>query len=154
MTRGQQKQEALARMKILQMSDEVIFQFREYDKIFVSYLDVDCKMLGDDHRKKFLVVPFEPWADALLERDISRIENCINFIETEYGGLVYHICVQGTEVVLLYASQWDDEWKDDRWDICGCRPQVAGLLTLDGAGQPKIGRAILEPACGGVVRRE
>ena len=153
-TREQQKAEALARMKIMQMSDEVIFQFRENDKIFVSYLDVHHKLMDNDHLKKFIVVPLEPWLNAMTENDISRIKRRIAEFETEYGAFVYHVCIQGSSVILLYISQWQEEWVEDRWDISGPGYQVAYVTDLEDDISSNIRRVVLAPACGGVVRSE
>lgn len=154
MTREQQKAEALARMKIMQMSDEVVFQFREHDKVFVSYLDVYNRLMDNDHMKKFIVVPFEPWINAMSDNDICRVEKRIKKFEEEYNALVYHISWQGPFVTMLYVSQWDEEWKEDRWDISGKGYQVAYVMNLEDDILSELGGVILEPACGGVVRRE
>lgn len=154
-TREQQKAEALARMKIMQMSDEVIFQFREHNQVFVSYLDVYDRLLDSDHHmKKFIVVPFEPWINAMSDNDICRVEKRIKKFEEEYNALVYHISWQGPFVTMLYVSQWDEEWKEDRWDISGKGYQVAYVMNLENDILSELGGVILEPACGGVVRRE
>lgn len=154
MTREQQKAEALTRMKIMQMSDEVIFQFREHDKVFVSYLDVYNRLMDNDHMKKFIVVPLEPWTNAMSDNDICRVEKRIKKFEEEYNALVYHISWQGPFVTMLYVSQWDEEWKEDRWDISGKGYQVAYVMNLEDDILSELGGVILEPACGGVVRRE
>ncbi len=153
-SRQQQKDEALARMKILQMSDDVKFQFKEFDKIYMSYLDVDHKLMGSDHMKKFIVVPLEPWEDAMPENDISKIKRRIAEFETSYGAFVYHVCVQGKRVILLYVSQWEEEWVEDRWDISGPGWQVAYVMDLENDYCSAIDRVSLVPACGGVVQSE
>lgn len=130
MEKARQKQEAIARMKMLKLSPNII---REFDKEGIVNLSENGGILY--------------WLT-------SEQQTMVDEFEAENNALVYHVIHDFTEFgelySLLYVSKYDEEWEYDREDlkygtalvyvknvtdeICsefgsiGIRPQFGGLV--------------------------
>lgn len=130
MEKAKQKQEAIARMKMLKLSPNII---REFDKEGIVNLSENGGILY--------------WLT-------SEQQTMVDEFEAENNALVYHVIHDFTEFgelySLLYVSKYDEEWEYDREDleygtalvyvknmsdeVCsefgsiGIRPQFGGLV--------------------------
>lgn len=98
------KQEALKRMKVLQLRPDVISKFERRDAIRESFLGtISC-----------------PLYDV-----VKRIKE----FEEESGGLVYHVIENYYEDIghllsFLFVSKYDEEWEQDMDDLNYMTPLV------------------------------
>lgn len=86
-----QRNEAIKRMKALDMSQKAIEALEQHDQIAVSIADSVSFLIKDDIRD--LIKKFEQKYNAY-------VYHCI-YCETEFG-ILYN---------LLYVSKYEDEWK-------------------------------------------
>lgn len=100
MTRQEQKQEALKRMKLLKLHNNVINEFKKEDVVYYS------------ERQNRIFDGILYWVSNKPE-----FVEIIKEFETEYNALVYHAQLTRTTfgdcLTLLYVSQYDEEWQMD-----------------------------------------
>lgn len=138
MTREEQKQEAIKRMKILKMLPSVIEDFETKDIVFYS----------ETFSKDFQGILY--W--------VSNKEEFVEVIkdfETKYKALVYHAILGhyefGTCLSLLYVSNDEDEWTADHNDLSE-NIAYAYVHNFDVPEFSEFGTIGLKPVNGGIVR--
>ena len=133
-----QKQEALKRMKMLHLMNEVINDFKENDKVYYSerqnsFFNATLYWL-DNHQE---------WADKVKE------------FEKRTGFLVYHCQLTYTEfgalLSLFYVDKDEENWEQDRKDIQD-REVFVNVLNLDDDFCSDYGYIGIQPSMGGVTR--
>lgn len=131
MTREDKKTEAIKRMKLLKLHDNVIEEFQEEDKLNVS------------EGSGFLY-----WASD-AQQEMARK------FEAENNAVVYHILhniVCGDEhLAFLYVSDYEDEWEYDREDLKSGYP-LAYVKNLSCDFCSEFGSIGVEPSFGGLKR--
>lgn len=131
-TKEKMKQEALARMKLLDLHPNVIKEFETEGKINYS-----------SGRSAILF-----WATDEIREVVRKFEN-------QTGYLVYHAMDNETDighmVTLLYVSTEMDEWAADKQDLQeGCPLAYVENLTYPDCSE--FGSVGVKPFNGGVVR--
>ena len=126
-----QKQEAITRMKMLNLYPNVIEEFEKENVINLSESGGILYWLDDEQRA--MVKDFETKHDAVVYHVIHDY--------TEFGELYS----------LLYVSKYKSEWKDDRNDLkygCAC----AYVKNMDEDWCSEFGSIGIKPQFGGLVR--
>ncbi len=131
MEKAKQKQEALERMKMLKLSDNII---REFEKDNIINMSENSGILY--------------WLE-------EKEQAIVNEFETKHDALVYHVIHNYTEFgelyALLYVSNDEDEWGYDKDDIkCGCVLAYVKNVTDDWCSE--FGSIGVKPQYGGLVR--
>ena len=131
-TKEQMKQEALARMKLLDLHRNVVRDFETEGKINYSW---GC--LGILY-----------WATGEIGEVVQKFEN-------QTGYLVYHVIHNNTEIgrmlTLLYVSTEMEEWNADKQDLRkGCPLAYVENLTYPDCSE--FGSVGVKSLNGGVVR--
>lgn len=131
MEKVKQKQEAIARMKLLKLHENVI---REFEKEGIVNLSENGGFLY--------------W----LNGDQQAI---VDDFEKEHGALVYHVIHNFTEFgelyALLYVSKDEDEWEYDRDDLkAGCALAYVKNIADDFCSE--FGSIGIKPQFGGLIR--
>ena len=131
-TKEQMKQEALARMKLLDLHPNVIKEFELEGKLNYSE-----GMLG------------------ILYRATDEIGEVVHNFENQNGYLVYHVIDNHTDIgrmlTLLYVSTKMTEWAADKQDLCeGCPLAYVANLTYPECSE--FGSVGVRSCNGGVVR--
>ncbi len=126
-----QKQEAIERMKMLKLSDNIIREFEKEGIINIS------------ENGGFLY-----WLD-------SDQQAIVDEFQAEHNTLVYHVIHSYTEFgelyALLYVSDDEDEWGYDKDDIkSGCVLAYVKNVTDDWCSE--FGSIGIKPQYGGLVR--
>ncbi len=126
-----QKQEAIERMKMLKLSDNII---REFEKEGIINMSENGGFLY--------------WLD-------SDDQAIVDEFQTEHNALVYHVIHSYTEFgelyALLYVSDDEDEWGYDKDDIkSGCALAYVKNVTDDWCSE--FGSIGIRPQYGGLVR--
>lgn len=131
MTRQEQKQEAITRMKMLKLHINAINEFEKEDVINLSEHGGILYWLNDDQMEY------------------------VKTFEQKYNSVVYHVIHNITEfgelLAFLYVSDSEEEWGYDRDDIkegYAC----AYVLNLDDDMCSEFGSIGIKPQFGGVVR--
>ena len=126
-----QKEEALKRMKKLKLHPNPIREFKKEGKLNAS------------ERMGALI-----W---LTEEEQEKVRE----FEEEYGGLVYHVIHQYTNIgelySYLYVSKYEEEWHIDNTDL----DYGQALAYVYNASDPilsEIGTIGIKPCAGGVIR--
>ena len=131
MEKSKQKQEAIDRMKMLKLSENII---REFEKEGIVNLSKNGGCLY--------------WLD-------SDQQAIVDEFETEYDALVYHVIHTYTQFgklySLLYVSKYEDEWEYDRDDLQQGYPIVYVKNASDDTCS-EFGSIGVRPQFGGVVR--
>jgi hypothetical protein len=135
--RGRQQVEALARLKMLNVSQSVIRDFKD-GVIFYS----------ERQSKVF---------DGILYW-ISNEDSFVNIVDTfekEHNALVYHAQLSHTEfgdmLSLLYVSKNEKEWKLDLEDLEQSKA-IAYVVNIDAGDLSEFGTIGISPKNGGVTR--
>lgn len=130
--KNRQREEAVARMKLLKLHSNVIGEFKT-GKLNLS----DRAILY--------------WVED------EEMKTVISEFEEKYNAVVYHCIVNNTEfgklLSLLYVSAHEEEWELDRFDLLKKFP-YAYVANLDDDLCSEIGRIGIQPAWGGVLRTE
>lgn len=132
-TREQMKQEALARMKLLNLHPNVVNEFRNEDNL--NYSEGTLGILY--------------WAT-------DEMKQIVESFEKRTGYTVYHLIDNNNEEIghmltLLYVSTEMEEWTYDRRDIQdGCPLAYVENMTYPDCSE--FGSVGVRPANGGVVR--
>lgn len=131
MTRHEQKQEAIARMKMLKMHDNPIREFEKEDKINQS-----------EHGGLLY------WLDELQEQYVKAFEE-------KHKAVVYHVIHNYTDIgemlSFLYVSDSPDEWEYDRDDLKQGYA-YAYVMNLDDEYCSEFGSIGIKPQFGGLTR--
>ena len=129
--KAKQRTEALRRMELLKLHENVIDDFKE------------ISLLNQSEHGGILY-----WVEGETERKIREWEE-------KTGNLVYHVIHDYTEfgelLSLLYVSQYEDEWESDREDIQDGYA-VAYVMNLTDDWCSEYGSIGIRPQWGGVVR--
>lgn len=131
MEKAKQKQEALERMKLLKLHNNVV---KEFDKEGIVNLSENGGFLF--------------WLD-------SDQQAIVDEFEAEHDALVYHVIRSFTEFgelySLLYVSKYEEEWEDDRNDIKNGIALVY-VKNMDEDLFSEFGSIGIKPQFGGLVR--
>jgi hypothetical protein len=131
MTRQEQKQEAIARMKMLKMHENPIREFEKEDKINQS-----------EHGGILY------WLDEQQEQYVKAFEE-------KHKAVVYHVIHNYTDIgemlSFLYVSDSPDEWEYDRDDLKQGYA-YAYVMNLDDEYCSEFGSIGIKPQFGGLVR--
>lgn len=132
MTLKEKKEEAVARMRLLNLTPKVIKEFSERRKVYLSF------------------------GGLLLNLSTSQKEKIHNF-ETENNCLVYHVIYDHTSfgemLTLLYVSKYSEEWEQDRADIKEGFP-MAYVINLDNDEFSEFGSVGVKTYNDGLIRTE
>lgn len=137
-----QKQEALNRLRILQMKyglmKNVITEFEKEDTLYYSeYVSKYCPAL------------------LYWISNKEEYENAIKQFEKEHNALVYHSILThttfGTILTLLYVSENQEEWQEDREQLNEELP-FAYCVNLEDDNCSEFGGVQIGGAMGGIVR--
>ena len=131
MERNIQKQEAIHRMKMLNLHGNVLREFEQENRLnmseyggFLYWLDSDQQAIVDE-------------------------------FEAEWNALVYHVIHSYTSIgemlTLLYVSNYPEEWEYDRLDLAEGYP-LAYVKNLDDPFLSEIGSVGIECRIGGLIR--
>lgn len=131
MTKQEQKQEAIERMKMLKLYPNII---KEFEKENIVNLSENGGILY--------------WLD-------SDQQAIVDSFETEHNALVYHVIHSHTEFgelySLLYVSKYEDEWETDREDLKDGYAFVY-VKNVDDDSCSEFGSICFKPQFGGLVR--
>ena len=129
--KAKQRTEALKRMELLKLHENVIDDFKE------------ISLLNQSELGGILY-----WVEGEMEKKIREWEE-------KTGNLVYHVIHDYTEfgelLSLLYVSQYEDEWETDREDIQDGYA-LAYVMNLTDDWCSEYGSIGIRPQWGGVVR--
>lgn len=129
--KAKQRTEALKRMELLKLHENVIDDFKE------------IALLNQSELGGILY-----WVEGEMEKKIREWEE-------KTGNLVYHVIHDYTEfgelLSLLYVSQYEDEWETDREDIQDGYA-LAYVMNLTDDWCSEYGSIGIRPQWGGVVR--
>jgi hypothetical protein len=131
MNREVQKKEAIKRMKMMKIMDEVIEDFEQNDSVQCSETLGFMYWLSDEEKEM------------------------VHKFEEKYHALVYHVIKFRTEfgtlLNFLYVSDSKEEWAMDREDIKDGYT-FAYCKNLDDDICSEFGSIRYKPVCGGLVR--
>lgn len=129
--KAKQRTEALKRMELLKLHENVIDDFKEIN------------LLNQSELGGILY-----WVEGEMEKKIREWEE-------KTGNLVYHVIHDYTEfgelLSLLYVSTYEDEWETDREDIQDGYA-LAYVMNLTDDWCSEYGSIGIRPQWGGVVR--
>ena len=129
--KAKQRTEALKRMELLKLHENVIDDFKE------------ISLLNQSEQGGVLY-----WVEGEMEKKIREWEE-------KTGNLVYHVIHDYTEfgelLSLLYVSTYEDEWETDREDIQDGYA-LAYVMNLTDDWCSEYGSIGIRPQWGGVVR--
>lgn len=129
--KAKQRTEALKRMELLKLHENVIDDFKE------------ISLLNQSELGGILY-----WVEGEMEKKIREWEE-------KTGNLVYHVIHDYTEfgelLSLLYVSTYEDEWETDREDIQDGYA-LAYVMNLTDDWCSEYGSIGIRPQWGGVVR--
>ena len=129
--KAKQRTEALKRMKLLNLHENVIDDFKE------------IALLNQSEHGGILY-----WGEGEMEKKIREWEE-------KTGNLVYHVIHDYTEfgelLSLLYVSQYEEEWEMERDDLEDGYP-IAYVMNLTDDWCSEYGSIGIRPQWGGVVR--
>ena len=129
--KAKQRTEALKRMELLKLHENVIDDFKE------------IALLNQSEHGGILY-----WVEGEMEKKIREWEE-------KTGNLVYHVIHDYTEfgelLSLLYVSTYEDEWETDREDIQDGYA-LAYVMNLTDDWCSEYGSIGIRPQWGGVVR--
>ena len=137
-----QKTEALNRLRILQMKYEllenVITEFEKEDTLYYSeYVNKQCP------------------AVLYWVSNKEEYENAIKQFEEKHNALVYHVILTpttfGTILTLLYVSEEQEVWQEDREQLQEGLP-LAYCINLEDDSCSEFGGVQISGAMGGIVR--
>lgn len=133
-----QKEEALKRMRMLQLLPNVIKDFEKKNKVYYS----------ERQNKFFNAVLY--WVD-----NEKKYVDVVNEFEKKHNCLVYHCQLTHMEfgdcLSLLYVSENENEWSQDKKDIKEGYAFVY-VANLDTPSYSEFGTIGIKPSQGGVLR--
>ena len=131
MERTIQKQEAIHRMKMLNLHGNVLREFEQENRLNMSEYGGFLYWL--DSHQQAIVDEFEAESDALLYHVIHSYTSI------------------GEMLTLLYVSNYPEEWEFDRLDLAEGYP-LAYVKNLDDPYLSEIGSVGIECRIGGLIR--
>lgn len=133
-----QKEEALKRMKLLQIMPQVIKDFKDNNRVYYS-----------ERQSTFFLATLY-WVDN-KEEYVKLIKE----FEKKHKALVYHAqlthLTYGDNLSLFYVSNEEEEWERDKEDILNGQ-LFSRVLNLDDEMCSDFGYIGIKPCMGGVVR--
>lgn len=131
MDKMKQKQEAMERMKQLRLYPNIIKEFAKEDIVNLSEHGGMLYWLNADQKK------------------------IVREFEEKYNAVVYHVIHNNTEFgelySLLYVSEYEKEWEDDKSDLTdGC--PIAYVKNIDDDICSEFGSIGIRMQFGGLVR--
>lgn len=133
-----QKEEAIKRMKLLQLMPQVIKDFEKNDRVYYS------------ERQSAIFNATLYWLDNHKE-----YVDLVKEFEKKHNALVYHAqlthLVYGDNLALFYVSNEEEEWAQDKKDIINGQ-LYSRVLNLDDEMCSDFGYIGVKPSMGGVVR--
>lgn len=124
--KNQQKKEALTRMKVLRIDEEIIGQFELSDSVSC------CNSLLDESLKKY-----------------------VSDFEESHGYLVYYSILSYTSIgrmlSLFYVSNHEEEWSIDMSELRD-GVQLCYVFNLDYPDCSEFGHINFQPLFGGLIR--
>ena len=139
------KEEALKRMKKWDLHENVIREFKDEDKLNKSERSFIPYYLNSE-------LSFVPGNLYYLNEEETAM---IKEWEEEYGGLVYHVIHDYTNIgelyTLLFVSKYENEWEYDNKDIETEEP-LCYVINKDYNVNSEFGHCIIKPANGGLER--
>ena len=133
-----QKEEAIKRMKLLQIMPQVIKDFEKNDRVYYS-----------ERQNSFFLATLY-WLDNHKE-----YVDLVKEFEKKHHALVYHAQLThleyGDNLALFYVSSEEEEWTRDKEDIRHGQ-LFSRVLNLDCEYDSDFGYIGVRPAMGGVVR--
>lgn len=133
-----QKQEALKRMQMLQLMNEVRNDFKKTGRVYYS----------ERQNSMFNAVLY--WLDNNPE-----YVKIVKDFEKKHNALVYHCQLThfefGSCLSLLYVSGEEDEWQMENDDLSEGYP-LAYVVSLDNESYSEFGSIGVRPSMGGIVR--
>lgn len=135
-----QKQEAIKRMRLLQIMNSVITDFKNNGRIYYS------------ERQNSMFPATLYWLDNKPEW-VAMVKD----FEKRNHALVYHAQLTHTQVgdllSLLYVSNDESSWEEDRkWIVNEDGLMYSMVINLDDDTFSEVGTIQVRPAMGGVVR--
>lgn len=142
------KEEALRRMKKWNLHENVIREFKDEDK------------LNKSERS------FAPGIPYYLNSERSSVPGILYYLNEEeknmikeweaiYGGLVYHVIHDYTNLgelyTLLFVSKYEEEWEYDNTDI-EVEEALCYVINKDYEQNSEFGHCMIRPANGGLER--
>ena len=128
------KEEALRRMKKWGLHENVIREFKDEDKLNKSE---------------------RSFAPGILYYLNEEEENMIKEWEAIYGGLVYHVIHDYTNIgelyTLLFVSKYEEEWEYDNTDM-EVEEALCYVINKDYEQNSEFGHCAIRPANGGLER--
>ena len=136
--REKQKQEALERMRMLNIMGKVRNDFRTSDKIYYS----------ERQNSMFNAVLY--WLD-----NNPQFVEIVNEFEKKHNAMVYHAQLTHFEfgdcLSLLYVSSNEEDWQYDREDLKqNCA--FVRVENLHNKGFSEFGTIVIKPSMGGIAR--
>lgn len=133
-----QKEEALKRMKLLQIMPQVIKDFKNNNKVYYS-----------ERQNSFFLATLY-WVD-----NHEEYVQLIKEFEKKHKALVYHAqlthLTYGDNLALFYVSSEEEEWEQDKNDILNGQ-LFSRVLNLDDEMCSDFGYIGVKPCMGGVIR--
>ena len=133
-----QKQEALKRMQMLQLMNEVRKDFKESGRVYYS------------ERQNSLFNAVLYWID-----NNDTYTKIVKDFEKKHNALVYHCQLSHLEfgdcLSLLYVSAEEEEWQQDNEWLNEGYPLVY-VVNLDNESYSEFGTIGVRPSMGGIVR--
>lgn len=133
-----QKQEAIKRMKMLKLMDNVVEEFKDKGTLYYSE-----RMNAMFNAVLYWVDNHEEWSKMIKD------------FEKKWGFMVYHAQLTHTYVgdilSLLYVTKDEEEWEQDRQDIKD-GVVYAKCVNLNDDYFSEYGYIGIKPSMGGIVR--
>lgn len=133
-----QKQEALKRMKMLQLMNNVIDDFKNNGKVYYS------------ERQNAFFNAILYWVD-----NSEQFTKIVKDFEKKYNALVYHCQLThlqcGDCLSLLYVGKDEEEWEYDKEDLSNGYA-FAYVKNLSNDYDSEFGSIGIKPSMGGVLR--
>ena len=136
-TREEMKAEALKRMEMLGLHENVVHEFEEGT---LNYSD-RMRMFGKPVGVLYWITP--------------EVEKLVRDFEEQFGGMVYHLMHTNTSfgelVEMLFVSKYEEEWETDIEDIKSGE-MLAYVYNLTYPEFSEFGHIGIKKAYGGLVR--
>lgn len=133
-----QKEEAIKRMRLLQLMPQVISDYKKNGRVYYS-----------ERQNSFFPATLY-WLDNHQE-----YVDIVKEFEKKHKAIVYHAQLThlefGDNLALFYVSQYEDEWSQDKDDILNGQ-LYSRVINLQCEHDSDFGYIGVKPAIGGVVR--
>ncbi len=143
-TREEMITEAIKRIKMLDLHEDVLHYFEEDQTLYYS------ERGGLRFAGKTIPVGVLYW----MENE-EEFENAVKAFEEKFGGVVYHATYEKTDfgrcLDLFFVSRYKDEWQRDRRELLEKCPFVY-VKNLDGDMFSEYGHIEFKECGGGLIR--